>query len=49
MPSYEQIASAQVSNKGTEEEQAATVLTTIKESAGTSPLTQKEKKDYQNE
>ena len=36
MPSYPQIASAQVSMKPTTEvEQAATVLTTIKESAGT--------------
>ena len=49
MPSYAQIASAQVSIKRTQEEQATTVLTTIKESAGTPPWTQKEKEDYQNE
>ena len=50
MPSYAQIASAQVSMKPTSEaEQAATVLTTIKESASTPPWTQKEKEDYQNE
>ena len=49
MPSYALIASAQVSIKRSEEEQAATVLTTIKESAGTPPWTQKEKEDYQNE
>ena len=49
MPSYAQIASAQVSIKRNEEQQAATVLTTIKESAGTPPWTQKEKEDYQNE
>ena len=49
MPSYTQIASAQCSIKRTEEEQAATVLTTIKGSAGTPPWTQQEKEDYQNE
>ena len=50
MPSYKQIASAQVSMKPTnEEKQAATVLTSIKESAGTPPWTQKEKDDYQHE
>ena len=50
MPSYAQIASAQVSIKrNPEEEQAALVLPTIKESAGTPPWTQAEKKDYQNE
>ena len=46
MPSYAQIASAQVSIKRIEEEQAATVLTTIKASAGTPPWTQKVKEDY---
>ena len=49
MPSYAQIASAQVSIPRTEEGQAATVLTTMKESVGTPPWTQKEKEDYQNE
>ena len=50
MPSYAQRASAQVSIKRTDEEQAATVLITIlKESAGRPPWTQKEKEDYQNE
>ena len=50
MLSYAQIDSAQVSMKPTsQEEQAATVLTTIKESAGTPPWTQKEKKVDQNE
>ena len=50
IPSYALIASAQVSMKPTSEaEEAATVLTTIKESAGTPPWTQKEKEDYQNE
>ena len=49
MPSYAQIASAQVSIKRSEEEQAVSVLTTIKESAGTSPWTQKQKEDYYNE
>ena len=48
MSSYPHIASTQVSIKRTEEEQAATVLTTIKESAGTPPWTQKEKEDNQN-
>ena len=48
MPSHAQIASARVSIKRTnEEEQAATVLTTFKESAGTLPWTQQEKEDYQ--
>ena len=50
MPSYGQITSAQVSIKhNSEEEQAATVLTTIKDSVGRPPWTQKEKEDYQNE
>ena len=49
MPSYAQIASAQVSIKRTKEEQAVTDLTTINEAAGTPPWTQKEKEDYQNE
>ena len=50
MPSYAQITSAQVSMEPTTEvEQAATVLTTIIESAGMPPWTQKEKEDYQNE
>ena len=50
MPSYALIASAQASIKrNPEEEQAATVLTTIKESAGTPPWTQNVKEDYQNE
>ena len=43
MPSYAEIASAQVSMKATTEvEQATTVLTIIKESAGTPPWAQKE-------
>ena len=47
MPSHAQIASPQVSIKRTnEEEQAATVLTTFKESAGTLPWTKQEKEDY---
>ena len=50
MPSYAQIASAQVSIKrNPKEEQAALVLPTIKESAGTPPWTQAEKEDSQNE
>ena len=49
MPSYAQIASAQVSIKRTEEEQAATVLTTTEESTSTPPWTETEKEDYQNE
>ena len=49
-PSYAQIASAQVSMKPTSEvEQAATVLTTSKESASTPTWTKKEKEDYQKE